>query len=156
MTKKLIDEFLDKNNIFAVVGVSRDVKKYGNKVFNELKEAGYQVYPINPNTNEIFGNKCYPNLNKLPVKPDVVNIVVPPKVTEKIVKQCKNLKINKIWMQPGSESDKAIKFGKENCIKILYIEGCIIFVLRFIYEKELLRSLVPSGPKITSENKPSG
>jgi predicted CoA-binding protein len=120
MIKTYIKEFLDKKNIFAVVGVSKDQKKYGNKVYTDLKNAGYSVYPINPKIDNISGDRCYSCLKDLPVKPDVVNTVVPPNVTEKIVEDCKKLKIKKVWMQPGSESQKAIKFCDDNNIIVMH------------------------------------
>lgn len=120
MDEELIRTFLSKKNIFAVVGVNRDPKKYGHRVYRDLKDAGYEVYAVNPNAEKILGDKCYPNLESLPVKPDVVNIVVPPKVTEQIVVTCKKLGITKVWMQPGSESEKAIKFCEENGIDVVY------------------------------------
>jgi len=46
--------------------------------------------------------------------------VVPPKVTEKIVEECKDLGIKRVWMQPGSESEKAIKFCEEHGINVTY------------------------------------
>jgi predicted CoA-binding protein len=63
-----------------------------------------------------LGDKCYPSLENLPVKPNVVDVVVPPKVTEHTVEICKKLGIMKVWMQPGSESEKAIKFCEKNNI----------------------------------------
>jgi len=33
---------------------------------------------------------------------------------------CKKLSIMKVWMQPGSESEKAIKFCEENNIDVVY------------------------------------
>ncbi|MEM1575625.1 MAG: CoA-binding protein [Nitrososphaerota archaeon] len=128
MKENLIKEFLNKNNVIAVVGASRNPKKYGYKVYKDLKEAGYKVYPVNPNTLEILGDKCYPNLESLPIKPDVVNIVVPPNITEKIVKECKKLNIKKVWMQPGAESEEAIKFCNENGIAVIY--GVCIMIER--------------------------
>lgn len=128
MNEELIKEFLRKENVFAVVGVSRDPKKYGHRVYKDLKKAGYTVYPINPNADEILGDKCYHFLKDLPEKPDVVDIVVPPKITKKIVKQCKELGIKKVWMQPGSESEKAIIFCKENNIKTMH--GVCVMVER--------------------------
>ncbi|MEM2147298.1 MAG: CoA-binding protein [Candidatus Bathyarchaeia archaeon] len=119
-TKELIKAFLDKRNVFAVVGASRDPKKYGYQVYKDLKSAGYRVYAVNPNTPEILGDKCYPSIENLPVKPDVVNVVVPPKVTETVVKTCKKLGITKVWMQPGSESENAIRFCEENGIDVVY------------------------------------
>ena len=112
-------DFLQKKNVFAVVGVSRDKTKYGNKVFHELVNNGYEVYPVNPNAVEIDGFKCYPDLKSLPKKPDVVNIVVPPTITEKVVKEAFELGIKRIWMQPGSESKKAIDFCKRNKMEVL-------------------------------------
>jgi predicted CoA-binding protein len=120
MDEELIRAFLNKKNIFAVVGASRDPKKYGYQVYKDLKNAGYEVYAVNPNAEEILGDKCYPNLENLPVKPDVVDVVVPPKVTEEVVKACKGLGITRVWMQPGSESEKAIKFCEENGIDAVY------------------------------------
>jgi predicted CoA-binding protein len=128
MKKELINKFLEKTNIFAVVGASRDPEKYGHQVYKDLKGAGYKVYPVNPNAKEILGDKCYPDLKDLPTKPDVVNIVVPPKVTEKTVKTCKMLGITKVWMQPGSESENAIKFCHENGIDVVY--GTCVMVER--------------------------
>ena len=120
MNEELIKKFLDKSNTFAVVGASRDSKKYGYQVYVDLKKAGYEVYPVNPNTNKILGDRCYPSLRDLPTKPDVVDVVVPPKVTEEIVKTCKKLGITKVWMQPGSESETAIEFCNENGIDVVY------------------------------------
>ena len=123
--KELINKFLNKKNIFAVIGVSRNPDKYGNKVYLDLRKAGYRVFPINQKINKIYGDKCYPTLNDLPKKPDVVNIVVPPEITEKIVRDCKKLGINKVWFQPGSESKKVINFCKNHKIKILK-DICVI------------------------------
>jgi hypothetical protein len=128
MDQELIKAFLNKRNIFAVVGASRDPKKYGYQVYRDLKNAGYEVYAVNPNAEEILGDKCYLSLENLPAKPSVVDIVVPPKVTEEVVKTCKERGITRVWMQPGSESEKAIKFCEENGIDVLY--GVCVMVER--------------------------
>lgn len=128
MDEKLILEFLNKKNVFAVVGASRDPKKYGHQVYKDLRKAGYRVYPVNPNADEILGDRCYPSIEDLPVKPDVVDIVVPPKITERVVKTCRKLGIRKVWMQPGSESEAAIKFCEENGMDIVH--GVCVMVER--------------------------
>jgi predicted CoA-binding protein len=120
MNKELIKVFLNKKNVFAVVGASRDPRKYGYQVYKNLKNARYEVYPVNPNAKEILGDKCYPSLENLPIKPDVVDVVVPPKVTEHIVETCKKLGITKVWMQPGSESEKAIEFCEKNDVDVVH------------------------------------
>ena len=64
--------------------------------------------------------KCYPALSDIPVKVDVVDFVVPPNVTESILKECKKLRLENIWLQPGSESDAAIAFCRDNNFKVVY------------------------------------
>ena len=124
----LINEYIKEENIFAVIGVSTNPDKYGHKVYKDLRNAGFKVYPINPKTGEVLGDRCYPSLKGLPKIPHVVDIVVPPKITEEIVRQCYQLGIKKVWMQPGSESEEAIKFCKENGIDVLH--GVCIMVER--------------------------
>ncbi len=128
MDEKLIEEFLEKRNVFAVVGASRNQGKYGHQVYKDLRNAGYNVYPVNPNADEILGDKCYPSLESLPKSPQVVDLVVPPKLTNQIVKVCKKLGISKVWMQPGSESKTAINFCKENNIEVVH--GVCVMVER--------------------------
>jgi hypothetical protein len=128
MNEELVKAFLNKKNIFAVVGASRDSRKYGYQVYKDLRNAGYKVYPVNPNAEKILGDKCYSSLENLPTKPDVVVIVVPPEVAEETVKICKRLGITKVWMQPGSESETPIKFCLEKGIQILY--GLCVMVER--------------------------
>ncbi len=128
MDEKLIVEFLDKKNVFAVVGASRNPGKYGHQVYKDLRNAGYKVYPVNPNSNDILGDMCYASLEALPVKPDVADLVVPPEITEKVVRVCKKLGIDKIWMQPGSESETAIRFCRENGLNVIH--GVCVMVER--------------------------
>ena len=125
MNTNLIKDFLRKENVFAVIGVSQNPAKYGHQVYKDLKEAGYVVYPINPNIDEVLGDRCYHSLSELPEKPDVVDTVVPPSVTEKIIEECKELGVVKIWMQPGSESEKAIAFCRRNSIKVVH-DVCVM------------------------------
>jgi predicted CoA-binding protein len=128
MDEELIKDFLEKTNIFAVVGASRNPMKYGHKVYKDLRNAGYTVYPVNPSADEILGDKCYASLESLPELPQVVDLVVPPKVTNEIVKECRKLGIRKVWMQPGSESEVAIDFCRENNIAVVY--GVCVMVER--------------------------
>jgi len=120
-----MDEFLHKGNKIAVVGVSSDPLKWGRKVYESLKSAGFEAYPINPKHTIIGQDTCYPSLKSLPEKPDVVITVVPPGATGKIVRECKELGIGKVWMQPGSESEDAIEFCKRNNIKVI-CKACFV------------------------------
>jgi predicted CoA-binding protein len=115
----LIKEFMAQKK-FAVIGATDNPQKYGNRIVKNLKGRGYEVYPVNPKLKELEGLSCYPSLGAIPVKVDVVDFVVPPAVTEEILKQCKELGLNRIWLQPGSESEKAIAFCRENNLKCVH------------------------------------
>jgi predicted CoA-binding protein len=123
-----MQEFLSKKN-WAVVGVSSDPTKYGNKVYFKLKKSGYNVFAINPNLNQIDGDPCYPNLSALPFLPDVISVVVPPKVTEQIIDECAKLGIQRIWMQPGSESEESIKKGEKLGLQLIHNQ-CVLIQAR--------------------------
>jgi predicted CoA-binding protein len=117
--QELIKEFM-KQKKFAVVGATDNPQKYGNQVVKNLKSRGYEVYPVNPRLKEVAGFRCYSTLADIPVKVDVVDFVVPPEATEEILRQCKKLKLNRIWLQPGSESEAAIAFCHENNLKVVH------------------------------------
>lgn len=115
----LIAEFMAQKR-FAVVGATDNPQKYGNQIVKNLKSRGYEVYPVNPGLREVEGLKCYPKLAEIPVKVDVVDFVVPPQVTEKILEECRILGLDRIWLQPGSESEAAINFCRDNKLKVVY------------------------------------
>ena len=85
-SKKMIEEFLAQKKI-AVVGVSRKKTKFGNAIYKELKQKGYQLFPVNPHINKYEGDTCYPNLLSLTEKINAAVVNVPPAQTEKVVKE---------------------------------------------------------------------
>ncbi|MGI6208594.1 MAG: CoA-binding protein [Anaerolineae bacterium] len=119
-----IEDFASRRS-WAVVGASRDPNKYGHRVFAALLRAGYEVYGVNPNATELLGQPIYPTLADLPAKPEVVCVVVPPEVTEDIVRQCAELGLTRVWLQPGSESATAVRLCHENGIAVVW-DVCII------------------------------
>lgn len=128
----LINQFLD-SKVIAVVGVSRSKDIPANGIFNKFKSAGYEVYPINPNAENIEGEKCYPDLGALPSKPDAVLLASTPEVSEIVVGQCLDQGINKVWMHRGigngSYSTKAESFCRENEIDVI-TNGCPMMFIK--------------------------
>ncbi|HNV96843.1 MAG TPA: CoA-binding protein [bacterium] len=116
---------LDKNLIYAVVGASSNEEKYGYKIFKDLIEKNYNAVPINPKGGYTFNKKVFRSLLEVEIKPDMIIFVVKPEITEKILEEVKKLGIKKVWMQPGSESPKAIKYCKENNISVVH-NACVI------------------------------
>lgn len=109
-----------KEKIIAVIGVSDREEKFGFKIFRDLLNAGFNVSGINPRDGEVLGKKIFRNLRELSIAPDLVITVVPQQVTEKIVEECRELGIKEIWMQPGSDSEAAVKKAREYGISVTY------------------------------------
>lgn len=120
----LIKEFMAQKR-FAVVGATDNPEKYGNQIVKNLKNRGYKVYPVNPRLKRVEGLTCYPELAVIPVKVDIVDFVVPPEETKDILKQCQELGLKNIWLQPGSESEAAIAFCNENKLRVVH-DVCVI------------------------------
>jgi uncharacterized protein len=118
LTSKTIDDFMGLR-IWAVVGASRDKAKFGYQVWRDLKDKGYTAYPVNPNAAEIDGEPCFPSLSSLPELVEGLVAVVPPDRTEIIVREALAAGIRRVWMQPGAESDEAVRFCEENGIEVI-------------------------------------
>jgi hypothetical protein len=125
-SKKMVEEFLAQKRI-AVVGVSRKKTKFGNAIYKELKQKGYQVFAVNPNITNHEGDICFPDLHSVPEKLDAVVINVSPAQTEKVVREAKQAGINKVWLQQGSQSDEAVKYCEENGIDCVSNECILMF-----------------------------
>ena len=125
-TKQAVNNFL-KNKSIAVVGVSRDKKKFGYAAYKGLKDKEYDVFPVNPNVDVIDSEKCYANLTSIKKKPDGVLLVVPPKQSEAVVREVADLGIKSVWFQQGSSSDEAIKFCEEKGMSVVSGECIFMF-----------------------------
>lgn len=125
-TKANIDDFLAQKTL-AVVGVSRNSKKYGNAAFKTLKSKGYKLIPVSRTIDTIKGEKCYHTLAELPVPVDGVLIVTHPKDTEILVKDAVKAGIKRVWMQRGAESTVAIEYCEKHGIKAVYKQCILMF-----------------------------
>jgi predicted CoA-binding protein len=124
-----IDAFLAGNS-FAVVGASQDREKYGNKVLRAYLASGRRAFPVNPKLDEVEGQSCYPDLVSLPDPVHGVSIITPPAVTERIVEQAAAAGLRRLWMQPGAESDRAIKRAGELGLELIHSGPCVLVALR--------------------------
>ncbi len=111
--------------IIAVVGVSQSGGKYGNLVMSDLINKGYKIYGVNAKGGKVGDRELYPTLSAIPDKPDMVVFVVPPPVTEQVLKEVRMLGISRVWMQPGAESAKAIDYCTRHKISLIH-NKCIM------------------------------
>lgn len=121
--KAAAEEFLAHKRI-AVTGVSRDAKDHGaNFVFNRLRDRGYEVFPVNPNAEEVEGAVSYPDLDSIPGGIEAVVIGTAAERADETIHECAELGINYVWMHrgpgPGSVSTSAAEFGRERGIHVI-------------------------------------
>jgi len=123
-TLKQINEFLDSQPI-ALVGVSRNPKKFGYAAFKELKEKGMKIIPVNPVADEILGEKSYQSVKMLP--PEVQSLIVFTKKdqTAAVIRDAKEKGIKHIWIQQSADSKEALDELKNSDINFITGE-CIL------------------------------
>jgi predicted CoA-binding protein len=112
------------NKRVAVTGVSRTPKTHGsNTVYKRLRERGYEVFAVNPNADEVEGDRCYPNLSSIPGGVDAVVIGTRPAIAETTMRECVQLGIEHVWMHWGagasSVSPVATAYGREHGIAVI-------------------------------------
>jgi len=108
----------------AVTGVSRTPKTHGsNNVYRRLRERGYQVFAVNPNTDEVEGDRSYQDLKSIPGGVDAVVIGTRPEIAEDTMRECAELGIKQVWMHrgpgAGSVSDAATGYGRAHGITVI-------------------------------------
>ena len=116
-------EFLAHTRV-AVTGVSRQPNGHGsNIVYKRLRERGYEVFPVNPNADEVEGDRCFHDLRSIPGGVDAVVIATRPESAEATMHECAELGIKHVWMHrgpgAGSVSDEATAFGREHGVTVI-------------------------------------
>ena len=116
-------EFLAGRRI-AVTGVSRAPKNHGsNIVYKRLRERGYGVFAVNPNADEVEGDRCYRDLRSIPDGVDGVVIATRPDAAEQTMRECHELGIKHVWMHrgpgAGSVSEPAAEYGRKHGIAVI-------------------------------------
>jgi hypothetical protein len=115
--------------LIAIVGATDSPGKYGGIIYRNMKAKGYRVVGVNPGRLTVDGDKSYPTLADLPEKPDIVNIVVPPHETIRIVEQAAEIPDAAVWVQPGAGSGAVRERLDELGVPAL-IDACIMVEAR--------------------------
>ena len=124
--KEAAADFLAQKRI-AVAGVSRRSSQPANMVYRTLRDRDYETFAVNPATDEVEGDTCYPDLKSIPGGVDAVLIATTPSVAESIVRDCAELGISRVWLHrsvgEGSVSDEAVEYCQSHGITVI-AGGC--------------------------------
>lgn len=117
-----IEDFLAQNRI-AMVGISRDPANFSVSVFRELCRRGYDVVPVNPNTAEVQGRRCFARIQDVQPAVKAALLMTSPEVTETVVRDCAEAGVRKLWMHraggKGAVSQKAVAFCEEQGMQVV-------------------------------------
>jgi len=120
-----VNDFLAQKRI-AVAGVSRNNSHHptGNLIYHRLKRAGHDVFPVNPHIQAFEGDRCYPDVKSIPGGVDGVVIVTRPEITERIVRDCNDAGVRRVWMHQSlgkgtSVSPKAVEYCRQLDIGVI-------------------------------------
>ena len=124
-----VEEFLAQKRI-AVAGVSRDPGHHpvGNLIYRRLKRTGHEVFPVNPHMPTFEGAPCYRDVRSIPGGVDGVVIITRPETTERIVRDCGDAGIRRVWMHGSmatgsSVSPAAVAYCRQHAIGVI-AGGC--------------------------------
>ena len=81
---EIIDDFLSQKRI-AMVGISREPRSFSVSLFEELCRRGYDMVPVNPNTPNVLGHRCFARLQDIEPRVDTVILMTSPAQTEKML-----------------------------------------------------------------------
>jgi len=120
-----VHDFLAQKRL-AVAGVSRDKGRHpaANLIYRRLKMSGHDVFPVNPHMQTFEGERCFPDLKSIPGGVDGVVIITRPEVTERIVQDCAEAKVRRVWMHQSlgkgsSVSPEAVEYCRQHDISVI-------------------------------------
>lgn len=98
----------------AVVGVSRDPARIGNRMIRALQEYGFQgaIYPINPHLKEILGQPVYPSITAIPGEIDLACVYIAAANVLDVVRECRQKNIPAIHLFAGGFSETGTDEGR--------------------------------------------
>lgn len=106
-------EILESFRTIAVVGASDDPDRAGYYIPAYLQQNGYRIIPVNPNLDQVLGEKCYPSLADIPEPVEVVEVFRRPEFTPDIVREAIAIEAKAVWLQLGIVNDEARRLAEE-------------------------------------------
>lgn len=125
-SREEIGKILKKAKRIAVVGLSDNPDRTSYAVSEAMKQAGYEIIPVNPNIDEVFGVKAVSSMKEIDGHIDIVNIFRRPEFLPELAKEFTQVDADVFWAQQGIENEDAYRFLKEKghtvimnrCIKV--------------------------------------
>ena len=114
-----IRNFLSLKKV-AVIGISRSESKAAHFVPKYLSENGFDIIPVNPNSNEILSKKCYKEITEVEGDIDIVDVFRPSEDVLPFVRDAIKKKPKVIWLQEGIHNEEAENLAREHGIDVVF------------------------------------
>jgi predicted CoA-binding protein len=100
-------EILEYASTVAVVGASKDPGKPSGHIPYLLQRRGFRIIPVNPNSQDVLGERTFPSLLDIEEPVDVVDVFRPAAEASEIAHQAVAIGAKALWLQLGIMSDEA-------------------------------------------------
>lgn len=100
-SREAISKILEDCRTIAVVGLSSSPARASNGVAAYMKRQGYKVIPVNPNEEQVFGEKSYATLADVPIKIDLVDVFRRSEAAGEVVDEAIKVGAKAVWLQEG-------------------------------------------------------
>lgn len=118
-------KLLRETKNIAVVGCSDKPDRTSYMIAAALQQAGYHIFPVNPNlTAPVLGEKPYASLKQITEPIDIVNVFRRGDQVEPIAKEAVEIEAKAIWLQQGVINEQAAKYAAEHGL-IVVMDRCI-------------------------------
>ncbi len=101
------EQILREARTIAVVGASPDPSRTSHRVMRYLQGAGYRCIPVNPNADEVLGERCYPSLADLPEPVDLVDVFRRAEYCADVAREAAATGAPALWLQLDLRSVEA-------------------------------------------------
>jgi predicted CoA-binding protein len=107
------EEILRRARTIAVVGASPDPSRTSHRVMRYLQRVGYRCIPVNPNADDVLGERCYPALADLPAPVDLVDVFRRAEYCADVAREAAAIGAPVLWLQLGLRSAEARDVAEE-------------------------------------------
>lgn len=137
-THHVIDRILARTRRIAVVGLSPDPSRSSHGVARALQQGGYEIVPVNPNVDEVLGERSWPSLADVPGEVDLVDVFRRTEHLPGIAREAAEIGAPALWNQQGLVSPEARAIATEAGMD--YVED------RCLKLEVVLRGATPADP----------
>jgi uncharacterized protein len=123
-TRNEIGKLLKEKKRIAVVGLSSNPQRTSYMVAEAMKNAGYDIIPVNPTVDEVFGVKAVKSLREIDGHVDIVNVFRRSEYLPQIAKETIEIGADVFWSQLGVVNEEAYDYLKQNNITVI-MDRCI-------------------------------